>query len=124
MLSEDDIHGASARVVAKLKATYVLPGRTLAKVVRRAGRLLPSSVKKSCQTIIEAEKLAFHPKLRVAIDPAELSRAEKHVLEHLATIDVADRRKGQVLGILGAIAFNLILVVAAFIAWLTWRGYL
>jgi hypothetical protein len=43
---------------------------------------------------------------------------------HLRAIDVKERRFGFVLGLAGIIAAQVLFVVAAFVVWLWWRGYI
>jgi len=43
---------------------------------------------------------------------------------HLSAIDVADRRRGKLLSLAGALAFNLLAVAVLFIVWLWWRAYI
>ena len=72
-----------------------------------------------------------HPKLRTMVDQSKFERAHKALISHLKTIDPVlktidpvERRKTRILGVLGVISFNLILVVAALLIFLMWRGYL
>ena len=65
-----------------------------------------------------------HPKLRLMIDESKVAKAHTSLVAHLKTIDPSERRKTRVLGVLGVISFNLILVFAALMAYLMWRGYL
>ena len=53
-----------------------------------------------------------------------MARAKEDALAWLATIDRAEIRRGALLGLAGVIVLNLLLVVAAFIAWIVWAGYL
>ena len=63
-----------------------------------------------------------HPKLARLIKADQIDRAFTHLNEHLETIDPADRRKGAILGMLGGMVFNLILLIGALIAVLHWQG--
>ncbi len=65
-----------------------------------------------------------HPKLRLMVDEAKVEKAHKTLVEHLKTIDPVERRKTPVLGTLGVVSFNLIVVVVALVSFLIWRGYL
>lgn len=122
MISQEDIDAQSDRFRAALKATFGVGGSTLSKAVKRAGRLLPSHVRAAAQTVIEAGAHGGNPKLLRQVDPQSLAKAERTFFEFIDSIDVADRRKGKILGVLGAIAFNLLLVLALLLAWLHWRG--
>lgn len=57
------------------------------------------------------------------IDPAAVARAHSEVCLYLNEINPRDRRVGFVLGILGRVAFALLITGAAFVGLLVWRGY-
>ena len=65
-----------------------------------------------------------HPKLRTMVDQSKFEKAHKALINYLNTIDPVERRKTRILGVLEVISFNLILVVAALLIFLMWRGYL
>lgn len=90
----------------------------------RAGRRLPRHIRRRVAEIVEAERREGSPKLARMTDLAELHRAFAEVERHLTKIDLTDRRKGAVLGVLGSITFGLLAVFAALTAFLLWRGYL
>lgn len=123
-MTDADLATHSNRIIHAMRAAYGVSGRTLARSVKRAGRLLPGHVRRACQVILDAEDLTAHPKLRRCIDPAEIKAAEKVVLDHLAKVDAKDRRKGKILGVAGVIVFNLLVIATAFIVWLVWSGHL
>ena len=90
--------------------------------LNRAGRRLPARIRAQAQLIAEAETLATHPKLSLRIDRDRVARAHAEVRAHLRAIDAADRRRGAVLGLLGGLAFNMLLLAALTLAFLRWRG--
>ncbi len=90
--------------------------------LNRAGRRLPARIRDQAQVVAEAETLAAHPKLARRIDHARVARAHAEARAHLRSIDPADRRRGAVLGILGGLAFNLLLLAGLTLAFLHWRG--
>ncbi|MCR9125513.1 MAG: hypothetical protein NXH82_05255 [Rhodobacteraceae bacterium] len=98
--------------------------RDLARLERGAGRRLPRAVRHDLRMLADAEQTASNPKLAPTLDYPALYGAADRVIAHLRGIDAADRRKGTVLRVLGAIAFNLIVVFALLIGVLVWRGYL
>lgn len=97
--------------------------KTLEKALSKAGRLLPKWAQREGRYLSQAAHLMGHPKLRLMIDEAKVKKAHKLLVGHLKTIDPAERRKTRVLGTLGVISFNLILVTAALIGYLIWGGY-
>ncbi|SLN42830.1 hypothetical protein [Pseudooctadecabacter jejudonensis] len=100
-----------------------LKSRSLSHAIRRAGRLLPAWARREARFIAQAETMMAHPKLRVRVDEAKLARAHADLTNYLRTIDPKERRKTRVLGILGTVSFNLIVIVAAFVTYLVWRGF-
>ncbi len=92
----------------------------LDKSLRRA----PGAVKKAAEGFKQARLQAGHPKLMHMVDAAQLEMQFAALTEYLSAIDVADRRKGLILSILGSVSFNLLAVFIALMVWLVWRGYL
>jgi hypothetical protein len=88
------------------------------------GRLLPTWAQREGRYLTKAAQLMAHPKLRLMVDEAKVEKAHKTLVEDLKTIDPVDRRKTRVLGPLGVVSFNLIVVVVALVSFLIWRGYL
>ncbi len=101
-----------------------LKARTLDRALSKAGRLLPKWAHRDGAYLADAQRYLNHPKLRLMIDEAKAEQAYKALISYLETIDPKERRKTRILGTLGVVSFNLILVVAALIGFLVWRGYL
>ncbi len=100
-----------------------IKGATLEKALSRAGRLLPKWAHREGRYLAQATQFTEHPKLRLMIDAGKVEKAHNALVDHLKTIDPAERRKSRILGTLGVVSFNLIIVVVAFISFLIWRGY-
>jgi hypothetical protein len=96
----------------------------LATALGKAQRQLPRRIYKQGMRLVQALPLLEHPKLRLTLDEKSLHGAAREVKTHLAAIDVADRRKGRVLEILGSMAFSLLVIFALLITVLRWRGFL
>lgn len=90
--------------------------------VKRAGRRLPQWVHREAAVINEALMFETHAKLRRRIDGARVKAAHDRVRQHLKAIDPADRRLGLILGMLGTLAFNLLLFAALALGFLRWQG--
>lgn len=101
-----------------------IKGRTLEQALSKAGRLLPKWAQREGTYLVHAQQYLNHPKLRLMIDPAKADKAHKVLITHLKTIDPKERRTTRILGVLGVVSFNLILVVGAFIYYIWWRGFL
>ena len=94
----------------------------LDKARRRAGRLLPRWVRRDLRWLAAQETMAGHPKLRMQIDTARVSKVARRVARHLEAIDPKERAKDRWLGLAAVVAFNFLLVAALVIAVLAWRG--
>lgn len=99
-------------------------GGSLAEALQKARRRLPRRIYKQGLLLADATAALEHPKLRSTVDEKRLLRAAREVRGHLKQVDLADRRKGRVLQILGSIAFSLIAVVVLLIVVLRWRGFI
>lgn len=97
-------------------------GKSLDAKMRRAGRRLPKRLRREGRYLAYAEGLQAHPKLSRQIDLARIDTAYRDFKTHLDKIDPADRRWGWFLGMLGGMAFNLLLFSGLLIALLAWRG--
>ena len=116
--------GLIAATMILLREKLGVRGATLAAALHRARHSLPRHVYRRGLILAEAEPLADHPKLSLTLDAPALAAAAQDVRAHLDSIDLADRRKGWWLGMLGGLSFNLILFVALLIGVLVWRGFL
>lgn len=98
-------------------------GRDLARQTRKAGRLLPRRIRADLAYAEQARGLLTHPKLRLMVDEAKVIEAQARAIAFLKTVDPGERRKTRLLGMAGVVSFNLIVIAAAFIVFLVWRGY-
>ena len=89
----------------------------------KAKKHLPNKIYAQAMVLANAEKLSQHPKLRLTLDAPTLGLAAADVQGYLNDIDLADRRKGRILGMLGGLAFNMILFVVVLAVVLYWRGF-
>jgi hypothetical protein len=110
------------RVRQALRDKEGIGGHGLADGLKKGRRRLPRRVFRQVQKLADAEKMAAHPKLAMTLNQPELLAAGQEILGHLERIDLADRRKGWWLGMLGAMAFNIFAVIALLVAILMWRG--
>ncbi len=115
-------HARVAKLEEQMQTKLGTRGGSLQKRLARAGRRLPRRVRRAGQVITQAEAMAGHPKLARLRDDKAVDAAFREVSAHLQTIDPADRRKGIILGILGSVVFNLILLVVAVLFVMRWQG--
>lgn len=111
------------RVQDALETAFGVRAKTLSKALRRTGLRLPKRLHADARMIEKTQTLGGHPKLLRRADSAALRAAEEKIIGYLKGIDRADQRKGRVINISAAIAFNLLLVLTGLIVWMIWTGY-
>lgn len=121
-MQDDDISAKSQELCDLLAARLSLKHGSLEDRLRRAGRRLPARIRSQGQIVAEAEALATHPKLARRVDQAAVARAHAEVRAHLKGIDAAYLRRGALLGVLGGLAFNILLFTALTLVFLRWQG--
>jgi hypothetical protein len=90
--------------------------------LKRARRRLPRRIYRQGMRLAAALPLLDHPKLRLTVDEKPLRGAARELRAHLEQIDLADRRKGFWLGVLGSVALSILAVTTLLIVVLRWRG--
>ena len=106
-----------------MRAKLGVRGGTFQGALKRGARQLPRHLRQQGQVLADALPMAAHPKLRQTLDHRGLDRAVTDLRQYLDDVDLADRRKGFVLGVLGAMAFNVLAVIALLIVFLVWKGF-
>jgi hypothetical protein len=99
-------------------------GKGLEAKLRHAGRLLPGWARREAARYVEAKQRMGHPRLMQQTDETALEAGYSRVEKWLKSVDPAERRKTRILGFLATNALNLLIITAAFIAWLVWSGHL
>jgi hypothetical protein len=124
MMDARDMAACNAALVKLLAEKHDVKAHDLGKALRQTGRRLPKRLRAQAAVLVEAERMAWVPKLARRVDLRAVDGAEKALTAHLRAIDVKERRFGFVLGLAGIIAAQVLFVVAAFVVWLWWRGYI
>ena len=114
----------AAEVADLMKERLNVRGKDLATKLRHTGRMMPKRIKREARFLADAAALAENPKLSRMIDPVRVETAHLACIGFLENVDVADRRKGVLLGILGSVTLTIVVVSALVITVLVWRGYL
>ena len=122
MTESADITTLGEDLQARLGAKLGLRRGSLAVRLQKAGWRLPRRIKRDGAAIGQAIELAAHPKLRRRVNQAEIGAAHRRVAAYLDGIDPNERRARLMLGLLGGLVFNLLLLGALTIAFLKWRG--
>jgi len=95
-------------------------GETPGDKLRIGGRLLPRRVRRAAEYVAETADRVAVPRFAGLVDEAQFAKAERVLRKHLETVDPNYRRKGVVLGVLGWLAFNF-LVIAGLVIWYLWE---
>ena len=98
-------------------------GKTLAVQLHKAGRRLPRHVRRDLSYLVEAQKLATHPKLAARVDVRRATLARRNILAHLETVDLAAERWTMVLGVVASIAFAILVTGIILLFVLVQRGF-
>jgi len=111
-------------IVDGLRAKLGVRGKDLPGALNKAHHRIPRRIYRQAMTLVKAEPLAAHPRLRLTLDGPALESAAAQVTAYLETIDPADKRKGWWLGMLAGLSFNFILMGVLLVGFLVWRGFL
>lgn len=122
MMEKEIFRGRVKSLEQLMQSQLGVRARTLEKAFARAGRRLPKRIRRAGKVITDAQAVHQHPKLARLHDPKALNTAFADVTAHLQALDPADRRKGAMLGVLGGLVFNLIVLLAAIVVLLLWQG--
>jgi hypothetical protein len=105
-----------------LRRQLGLRGSSLTDILPKSRRFLPRDVQAALSRLADGEQAMEHPRLRAILEADPLSAESKIVRKHLISVDVAHRRKGQWLGIIGAIVINLMCLGVGIALLLRWLG--
>ena len=119
-MTHDEMTPMIEEIRALLRQRLSIRGKTLDVQLRKARRLLPRAVRREAAFLAEAYTLTQNPKLARMVNAAQVHEARDQVIAHLQSVDPAERRKDRILGILGYLALNVLLLGAAFVTWLVW----
>lgn len=122
MLDPQDFNAKVERLEQRLQTKLGLRGATLSARLRRAGRTLPRYLQKEGAVLLGYQKKIGHPKLAMQSDTTRVIKAFDAFESYLKGIDPKDRRKGKVLGWLGGLVFNLLVLAAVVAALFYWQG--
>lgn len=118
-----DIPMKAEAVRALIEERLGIKARDLGQAVRKARRMLPRWARKQAAVLVAAERAARSPKTAKQIDRTKVMHAYEVITNHLRAINVNARRRDRLLRLLGVIAFQVLLLIAAFIVYLRWRGF-
>lgn len=96
----------------------------LALRVARSRNMLPKTVREDLMAVAQAQHLAGHPRLAPQIDRKAVRKSYKRAMWHLRGPEVDDLRRGQWLGVAGALTANLLILLVMVVLWIWWRDLL
>jgi len=122
MTGHEDLHARNARLLELFKTHLGVTASSLDKAVARAGRRLPSAMRRKAALLVQAEAQAGNPKLLPQLDLSSLDMAYRDLRRHLEAIDLKSQRRTRQLNTLAGLAINLLIVLAAFLFWAWWHA--
>lgn len=123
-MSAGAITQMAERISDLLEERLHVGGRDLDARLRRAGRRLPARIRTEARLLAEAAGQSANPKIAKQLDMDRITAAYDACSRHLQGLGRAERRRGRMLDLLGSVAFNLLVLAAAIIGFLIWRGFL
>ncbi|MEO1138704.1 MAG: hypothetical protein AAFW87_04530 [Pseudomonadota bacterium] len=105
-----------------LQAKLGIRGKSLNARLARAGRLLPKRLHAEGRVLMETQTKVAHPKLATQLDETRITKAFDAFSAYLKPINPSDRRKGKILGWLGGVVFNFIVLTIILVIFLRWQG--
>lgn len=118
-----DLNERSDALGEKMARQLRLRPGGLADVSARAGRKLPKHLRAEVEMILNAQRMAVHPKLMHHIDAKQIAKAEKKLNRFLDKQDPKAERRTEILDTIAKIAFVLFSVVLSVFLVLLYRGY-
>ena len=113
----DEVHGTFAEKLG-------LRGRTLDRQIRKAGRLLPRTVRRDAVFLSQCLTVADNPKLAKMYDMNRATEAHANIMAYLDTIDPAAERRARAMSLFASIAFALLVTAGLVIFVLSRRGFI
>ncbi|NIZ08560.1 hypothetical protein [Pseudooceanicola sp. HF7] len=92
------------------------------RLMRRAGRRLPTRAHKAAAEIQEARQMAHHPRLARVVDGERLKGSVRVLGDAVRDYDDKARRIDLLLSVLRALAFNLLVLGVIMLVLAHWRG--
>lgn len=112
----------AARQVALLMHERLgLRAAPLGQMVRNAGRQLPRAARTEASWLADAASETAHPRRSHCYDPARVEKARDVCLRALERIDPKTEAARRRAGLFGGIAFNLLVVLGGFLAFVALR---
>lgn len=96
---------------------------SLAVMLRRRGAALPRKLRRDAIRLAEAEALSMVPRIARQRDGSDATRAHAALVRHLKQLGALSRWQARGLSVAATVALGLLLVAAAAVWLIVWRGY-
>ena len=123
-MEQDVISELVTRIYDLLGDKLRVKGANLRTRVKKAGRLLPKSVRLAAGELIEAQDMAENPNLAKRLDADAVSRAYATCLRFLTEIDQEAAKSRARYNFAALVSAQFLLIVGLAIAFMRWRGFL
>jgi hypothetical protein len=112
------------RISALMEERLGVRGATLAKKLRRGGRLLPRNVRAAAQRLATAGEHAQNPRLLLQVDEGAVAKDYDICVRHLTAIGVGSGMWRMLGRVAASVALGLLVLGGIAIAVLKWRGFI
>lgn len=96
----------------------------LSVMVERRGGALPRRLRQQALALAQADHLSAQPRIARQLDLTSLSRSHRALTAHLQPLGELSRWQGRALGFAASVALGLLVLAAAVVWIMLWRGYL
>lgn len=93
-------------------------------MLRRRGAALPRRLRREAMALRDAAAMTAAPRIARQIDNGRAARAHAALVRHLRPLGKLSRVQGRATGIAAGVALGLLVLGAAVVWVLVWRGYL
>lgn len=121
-MEQSDLEQLSGQVSEMIGERLRVRGANLKARVKKAGRLLPKSVRRAAGELVEAEEMAQNPVLAKIVDADAVSRAYQTCVRFLTDVDPDAARSRARYNMASLISLQVIIVAVLAIAVMQWRG--
>ncbi|MBE0414026.1 hypothetical protein [Yoonia sp.] len=112
-----------SKISGLMRSQLRISGRDLHVQYRRAGRLLPRTVRRDIRYLLDTAALGDNPKLARMINQDKISRAHHNTVAYLQGLDPKAQMWTRVLNVAASIALALIVVFVVILFVLVQRGF-
>ena len=121
-MEQSDLEQLSGKVSEMIGERLRVRGKSLQTRVKKAGRLLPKSVRRAAGELVQAQEMAENPLLAKVVDPDAISRAYQTCVRFLTEIDPVAAKSRARYNMASLVSLQVIIVAVLAIVVMQWRG--